>query len=150
MARGDDKKLNEMDQKFVTEVSGINTAEVEVGRIAQQRGTSDAVRKFGQHLVRDHGAMQKQLAALAQGKGVILPRGLDNDGKNLVDQLSKLSGADFDRTFAKEMVAGHQKAIEKFEAEAKSGQDPDVKALAEKSLKTLRDHLQMAQSIAKE
>ena len=64
--------------------------------------------------------------------------------KELCDQLSKLKGAGFDRAYSRDMVSGHEKAIERFEAEAKNGQDPAVKAWAEKWLPTLREHLKVA------
>ncbi len=68
----------------------------------------------------------------------------------MFDELSKLKGSAFDQAYAKDMVSGHQKAIEQFEMEAKNGQDADVKAWAEKSLPTLREHLELAQAAVKD
>ena len=48
------------------------------------------------------------------------------------------------------MVAGHEKAIQLFENEAKNGRDADVKAWAEKCLPTLREHLKLAQAAVKD
>ena len=70
---------------------------------------------------------------------------MDN-GQMAVDWNS-LSGADFDRAFAKHMVAGHEKAIRKFEAASASLQDADLKEYAENTLPVLREHLRMAQSL---
>ena len=67
-------------------------------------------------------------------------------GKWRVDWNS-LSGVDFDRAFAKHMVAGHEKAIRKFEAASASLQDADLKEYAENTLPVLREHLQMAKSL---
>lgn len=69
-----------------------------------------------------------------------------NDGQMAVD-LNSLSGADFDRAFAKRMVAGHEKAIRKFEAASASLQDSDLKEYADDTLPVLRDHLRMAQDL---
>lgn len=54
--------------------------------------------------------------------------------QDLLDQLSKLKGIEFDRAYAKDMVTDHEKAIEQFEIEAKKGKDSDMKAWAEKWL----------------
>ena len=64
-----------------------------------------------------------------------------------VDRLAKLTGAEFDRAFSRAMIAGHEKAVEKFEMEIKSGQDPDVKVWAEKRVTTLKEHLEHARTL---
>src|SRR5262245_8097359 len=45
------------------------------------------------------------------------------------------------------MVMDHEKAVELFTKQAESGQDPDLKQFAEKTLPTLKDHLQQAQKV---
>ena len=44
-------------------------------------------------------------------------------------------------------VADHKATVALFQQEASSGQDPQLKAFAQKYLPTLQHHLQMAQSI---
>jgi putative membrane protein len=146
--RADDKKS--ADQAFIRTADEIGQAEMKLGRLAEQNATSDAVKKFGARMVEDHMRLSKELRDLASQKGISLPDGLDQKHQQLMEQLTKLRGADFDRAYTGDMVEGHQKAIDQFETEAKSGQDPDVKAWAEKSLSTLREHLRMAQQLAKE
>ena len=65
-----------------------------------------------------------------------------------IDKLSKLSGADFDKAYMSDMLKDHEKDVAMFEKEANSGKDADVKAWANTTLPTLRDHLQMARDIA--
>ena len=146
--RADNKKSP--DEAFIRTADAIGQAEVKLGQIAEQYGASDAVKKFGARMVEDHTRLGKELRDLAGNKGLNLPEGLDQKHQQLMDELSKLRRADFDRAYTKDMVEGHQKAIDQFETEAKSGQDADVKAWAEKSLPALREHLRMAQQIAKE
>jgi putative membrane protein len=47
-------------------------------------------------------------------------------------------------------VADHQKDIAEFEKAANSAADSDIKALAAKTLPTLRAHLKEAQSLQKQ
>jgi putative membrane protein len=63
------------------------------------------------------------------------------------DRLSKLSGDNFDREFAKAMVDDHKNDIREFEKEAKKKNDPAAE-FANQTLPTLRKHLEMAQSLA--
>ena len=62
-------------------------------------------------------------------------------------RMSKLSGDNFDREFAKMMVEDHKKDIRTFETEAKKKNDP-VAEFANETLPTLRKHLEMEQSLA--
>jgi sporulation protein YlmC with PRC-barrel domain len=67
------------------------------------------------------------------------------EDKKKHDELAKLSGAEFDREFAKAMVRGHEEAISKFEAASKG--DDEVAKFAQDTLPTLQKHLKTAQSL---
>jgi putative membrane protein len=47
--------LTSADRKFVMDAAHGNMAEVELGKLAVERGTNDAVKQFGQRMVDDHG-----------------------------------------------------------------------------------------------
>jgi predicted outer membrane protein len=140
----------ETDQQFFNTANEINLAEMRIGKLAQENGSSDAVKKFGQRLATDHSRLNKELQELAGKKGVTLPEKLDEHHQQLVDRLSKLKGTEFDQELAKDMVKGHEKAMEKFEAEIKDGRDLQVRNWADQSVKTLREHLDMARDIEKQ
>jgi putative membrane protein len=59
--------------------------------------------------------------------------------------MSKLSGANFDREFAKHMVDDHKKDIKAYEKEAKK--NDAAGAYAKEALPTLQKHLETAQSL---
>jgi putative membrane protein len=48
------------------------------------------------------------------------------------------------------MVSDHKEDVSKFQSEANKARDPDVKQFASKTLPTLKEHLQLAESTAKE
>ncbi len=123
-----------------------NRAEVELGRVATERGASDSVKQFGQRMVTDHGKANDELAKVAQDKGVELPADMDAKHKRLQDRLAKLSGADFDKAYMDAMVKDHDKDVAAFEKEAKSAKDKDLKNFASKTLPTLKSHQKMAHS----
>ena len=107
---------------------------------------NSAIKKYGEHLATDHAKMRDELTALAHKKSIDLPKDLDTDTQEKVDRLAKMNGAEFDRAFTRAMIAGHEKAIQKFEMEIKNGRDADVKAWAEKRVVTLREHLESART----
>jgi putative membrane protein len=141
--------LSPTDRRFIMEAALGGMAEVELGRLAAERGSSDAVKQFGQRMVDDHSRANSELMQLVSGKGITLPTALDAKHQNLVAKMSKLSGAAFDRAYAKEMVKDHSKAVALFEREAERGADADLKAFAQKMLPRLQEHLSMARTLQK-
>jgi putative membrane protein len=144
-----DTKLNDADQKFLKEAAEISMTEVQLGKLAQDHAATQPVMKFGQRMVRDHTRMANELRDLAKSKGVTLPDKLDKKHQKMVDQMSSLRAGDFDRAYTKDMVSGHEEAIQKFEDEARNGHDPEIKAWAAKEVKILQDHLRFAQKTVK-
>jgi len=140
-------KMPASDAKFMKKAAEGGKAEVEMGKLAAERGASDSVKKFGERMVNDHGKANDELAKLAQDKGVTLPTDLDGKHKRLHDRLSKLSGADFDREYMREMVRDHDADVKEFQREAKNAKDADVKSWAGKTLPTLEEHKQQAHQV---
>jgi putative membrane protein len=139
--------LNSADRRFVTEAAMGGMAEVELGRLAAERGASDAVKQFGQRMVDDHSSANTELMQLATAKGITLATTLDAKHQAMVKKMSGLSGAAFDRAYAKEMVKDHNKAVALFQSAAQRGADTDLKAFAQKTLPTLQEHLRMARAL---
>src|SRR5918912_462501 len=79
-------------RKFMTAAAQGGLAEVQLGRLAAERGGSEAVKQFGQHMVMDHSKANQELMQLAQRKGITLPTEVSSEQKSEADKLSKLSG----------------------------------------------------------
>jgi len=133
------------DEGFVRKVAEAGMAEIELGKLAAEKATSESVKKFGQRMADDHSKANDELKAIAQQKNISLPTGPTVRATAEHERLAKLSGDAFDRAFMKTMVADHHSAVSEFSAEAKSGKDPELKAWAEKTLPTLQDHLKVAE-----
>ena len=54
-------KLQRTDRNFIQKAAAGGQAEVELGRQAHEKGSSDAVKQFGQRMVEDHGNANKEL-----------------------------------------------------------------------------------------
>jgi putative membrane protein len=139
--------LNSKDHDFVMEAAMGGMLEVELGRVAAQKGTSDAVKQFGQRMVDDHSKANTELMTLAQSKGITLPTALDEKHQNELTKLSAMTGAEFDRAYSKLMLSDHKKDVSEFEKQSTRGTDPDLKAFAASTLPTLQEHLQLAKAL---
>ena len=134
------------DHQFVERAARGGMAEVEMGQLAQQKASSDQVKVFAARMVRDHSKSNEELKQLAQAKGIAVPAG-PQKSEHGVDKLSKLSGPEFDRHYMEHMVSDHRKTVAEFKKASESAKDIEVKAFAGKTLPTLQDHLNQAQSI---
>jgi putative membrane protein len=76
---------------------------------------------------------------------------LSPEHQAVVERFEQMNGAAFDRAYLGEMVTHHQKDIAEFErqAESSAGQE-QLRALAQKTLPALRQHLEMSQSLLKQ
>jgi putative membrane protein len=138
---------NKADQNFLKQAIQGNLAEVELGKLAQEKSMNDGVRSFGDMLVKDHSASNEKATDVASALGVTEPTEPSKKQKMMYDRLSKLSGSAFDRQFARMMVDDHQKDIKEFEKEAKSSNE-QIAGFAKDTLPTLQKHLDTAKSLA--
>lgn len=133
--------LSGKEKEFLKNAAQLGLTEVQMGKLAQKRGSSETVREHGSMMVADHGKANSELMALAKEKGVELKRELAGAQKEQLDDLAKKSGAEFDREYIELQVKGHRKAIDMFQDAAKDAKDPDIKAFAQKQLPHLQHHL---------
>lgn len=138
---------NAATQAFLAKAAQANLAEVELGKLATDKGESDEVKRYGQHMVEDHGKANKELQELAHQEGATLPTYTDKPQQAAKARLEKLSGAAFDRAYAAQMVRDHQAAVGLFKSQANAGRDPEVKAWAAKMLPNLEEHLKQARAL---
>jgi putative membrane protein len=145
-AMGAKPTMSSADKTFVQKATIGGLAEVEFGKLAQQKGSSDQVKQFGSRMVEDHSKANDELKQIVSSQGISAPTDLDAKHKSTMAKLDKLSGQQFDRAYMDDMVKDHKEDIALFRKESSSGKDSDLKSFAAKTLPTLEDHLKMAQS----
>lgn len=143
-------KLAAKEGKFLKDAAEGGMAEVRLGEIAKQQASLPQVKELGNQMITDHSRANEELKSIAAKKGVTLPSDVDPKHKSTVERLSKLQGAEFDRAYVADMIKDHKQDIAEFEAAAKSAEDPDIKSFAEKTLPTLRTHLEHVQAVQSE
>lgn len=90
--------------KFIKNAIEGNYAEVDTGKLAQEKGKSDAVKQFGAMLVKDHSAANDKAIAAAKQLGVDPPTGSGMTAKAEYLKLKVLTGDSFDKSFGKSVV----------------------------------------------
>ena len=137
------------DKEFVMRAAQGGMTEVELGKQASEKASSSEVKDFGSRMVKDHTQANDELKSLAEKKGITLSSSLDARHQGMVDKLGKLSGSAFDKAYVSNQVRAHEMTVKLFKEEAQSGQDPDLKAFASRTLPTLEDHCSSITGIQK-
>lgn len=130
--------LNAKDKSFMKEAAQGGMMEVEMGKMAQQKGKSADVKKIGSTMVADHSKANNELMGIAKRKGVDLSKEKA--------KMEHLKDADFDKEYINAMVKDHEKDLAAFQAEARNGSDADVKAFASKTSAVIKKHLEMVKA----
>ena len=134
------------DRTFIEKATIGGMTEIQASKLAQEKGTTPAVKQYGAEMIADHTKAGDELSKIATTKGVTPPGTLDKSHQSSIDKLAKMSGADFDKAYMKQMVSDHKDTVSLFQKEAKSGKDSDLQAFASKTLPTLQGHLDEAKS----
>ena len=147
----DNNDNKEDDSEFLVAAAETNLAEIDLGKLAQTKGTSPHVKEMGKMMETDHSKALAEVQSLAAKKSVSLPGVITDDGKeHYADLNGKQAGKDFDRKFADMMVDGHEDAIKKMEDASKNAHDAEVRTWAASQLPTLKMHLEHSKKLQDE
>ena len=138
---------DEGDAKFAVDAANGGMAEVALGKLAEGKAVNAKVKEFAAMMVADHTKANDELMALAQSKNITLPQAVSTEKQAVMDELTKKSGNDFDKAYVDQMVDDHKKTISLFEDASKNAKDADIKAFVDKTLPTLRTHLEHVNAI---
>jgi putative membrane protein len=138
--------VGKSDEQFLTKAAQGGMMEVEVGRLAQEKGSTNEIKEYGRKLEQDHTKANEQLKQLAESKNVPVPSDMGAE-KAAVDKLRGLSGEQFDKAFLKMAVRDHKKDVNEFQKESTRSMDSDVKNFASTTLPTLQEHLRQAEQL---
>jgi putative membrane protein len=140
-------RLSKGDRNFVDAAAQSGLAEVELGKLAQKSVNPD-VRRFADRMITDHTKADLRLKAIADADGVAAPDTLDFEHRKLRDKLANEHDGNFDRDYARAMVADHDQATTLFRKEEESGRDAELQAFARNTLPILQEHRKMAATLA--
>ena len=148
--KGGDKngKASKSDASFMKHAANDSLAEIELGKLVQQKSQNADVKAFGQRMIDDHTKANEEMKPLADKMGVALPTAPEGKHAKMVKELSKKDKR-CDHEYAEAMVKDHEKAVKLFEKTSKKGDSEEVRQLAAKTLPVLQEHLKMARDLKK-
>jgi putative membrane protein len=136
------------DRDWIQDQLEDGQAEIQLAQLASERATNPQVKQFAQMMIKDHQAAGDELKQAASAANVQInpPAELDDDHKDVQEDLSKLSGREFDQKYIDTMVDEHQEAVNELEKKT-SADNTHVREWASKTLPKVRQHLDEARQI---
>ncbi|HEY0368092.1 MAG TPA: DUF4142 domain-containing protein [Chthoniobacterales bacterium] len=136
------------DAAFVAKAANGGMTEVELGKIAADKGQNQAVKDFGSRMVTDHSKANDQLKSIASKLGASVPDKADAKHQAVIDRFMKMqAGAAFDKAYASNMVKDHEEDVAEFQKASKQVKDADLKNFINDTLPVLKEHLAMAKKL---
>ncbi len=134
---------------FVTKAASTDTFEITEAKMARAKATSPDVKKFASMMIADHTKSTAGLkAAIAKsGQTMALPTALPSDMQGKVDDLGKMTGADFDKGYVTQQVDAHTTALGVMQGYAATGDTPALKDFAGSTAPVVQGHLDMANKL---
>ena len=120
--------------------------DIRYAHLALAISDNQSIRDFAQTMIRDHTAVNEQALALlaklgAEAKDNFLSQTLQENAGKLIDEMSGLRGAVFDRRYAENELAYHQAVNELVENSfIPNIENAEVKALFEAGLAIFKTH----------
>jgi putative membrane protein len=140
----DDTEIKMDTNTFVVEAASGNLLEIKAGGMAVLKGNNNEVKEYGEHMVTDHTTASAELMALADSKEMDVTVKLTEKHQQMLNTLTSLTGAAFDKQFMELMVQSHREQVDLFERASTEVDDSDFRGLALKKLPVLRAHLEEA------
>lgn len=138
---------NIVDIVLLQQLSIGGRAEVELGKLADERSSVASIDRFGNHMVKEHTETNRKLSSLARSAKVELPPELDAEHIAARGEFFALNGLAFDLRYVESQIKDHQKAVQLLIHEIGSGQHSGVRQFAAEALPNVMEHLEMAQTL---
>ncbi len=138
-------KFSDRDEKMVKQIAESHLAEINAGKLAQDKASSSEVKSFAKKMVDDHTKALDDLKQLAQSKGITLPTEPSRQQMTEEKKLQAQSGDKFDRMYLQQAGdRAHKETHRLLQRAASRAEDADLKNYASKAIGTVETHQQMA------
>jgi putative membrane protein len=151
-------KLSNNELQVVAYYQALNSMEIDLGKAAKQRGKSQAVKDYGDMLVKDHTESNEKLAALAKRTGQRIPAVKPANevekqdkvaAKATAAKLKQLEGEVFDREFLRTMVTDHERELAKIDSKLADVQHAELADMIRAERPVLQHHADRARELQK-
>lgn len=135
------------DRDFIEAIAQGCIAEIDAARLATQRASKDAVRRFAEHVLDEHSRANARLKSLAADRKMILPTVPNSERITERKRLEAQDATRFDAEYVSKQVKEHERTVQLLKEEIANGQDPDLLEFAKDTLSAVTRHLEVAKRL---
>ncbi|WP_345243132.1 DUF4142 domain-containing protein [Nibrella saemangeumensis] len=132
---------------FLNIAGSAGIMEVEMGKLAQQKGVRADVKRYGDQMVDQHTKVNEEFRALIKRLNVEVPETMNERNQQMVRELAALEGAAFDAKYIDTMIADHQLATEKFQEAHDIAKNKEYKDWLARMIPVVDEHRKMAEDM---
>ena len=137
------------DKVYLKDSAQSDMAEMNMAQLALQKSSNDDVKTYANQMMADHQKTSDAAKPVAEKAGVPMPTDVNPTQKAQYTRLQGLSGAQFDKAYARDNVMDHRTILKKGKAEAATTQNSDMKTLTAMQEPIITDHTQKAATLVK-
>ncbi|MEU3615016.1 DUF4142 domain-containing protein [Streptomyces sp. NPDC006872] len=138
--------LSALDREFITKVRLAGLWELPAGQQAQTKGTTEAVRTAGRHLVEGHAFLDERVRCVASQLGLALPNEPNDQQKGWLAELNAAQGRQYDWKFANILRLAHGRVFSVVAQVRASTRNSLVRELADDANTTVLDHIKILEA----
>lgn len=138
--------LSGLDRDFVTRVRLAGLWEQPAGQQAEQKGTTQAVRTAGEHLVKGHTFLDARVRDVAARLRLALPDEPNAQQRQWLATLDAAQGEEYDRDFANLLRSAHGKVFTLVAQVRATTRNSLVRTLADDANAVVLDHIKVLEA----
>jgi putative membrane protein len=131
----------QMDKRFLGPVTRASMLNIAMGKMALEKSSNESVKEFARKMIADHERGLAIYKKVAERDGVTVDTQFDSKQKERLDKLSKLSGAEFDRAYARDQLKSYQRIVSYYQSEADNSTESVATKMATNMLPAVQKHL---------
>jgi putative membrane protein len=139
--------ISPADQSFATRTAEAIETDSAMGHLATEKAATNQVQGFASLMIQFRDEAKHELADIAQQQHLTLPDHPNAENQAAVEHMQTLHGQAFDNAYVETMIRAQRQNVADVRDEIQNGQNPELKAFAQKYLPILEQHLAVAQDI---
>ena len=125
-----DSTLTEDEQELLAFAARNNMLQIELGKIAAQKASTDELKQYGQQQVDWHTTNQQEHQELAQEYGVALPQQMEKEQLEYIEEIRDAKAEEFDAEYWESVAKAQREAIDEYDDNLKDLDEADVSAFS--------------------
>jgi putative membrane protein len=131
------------DSLFILRAGSIGLLQAKLAKLAERKGSSEAVVEFGKRMTAEYSKANEELAAAAKQAAYPAPV-LLREHKQIGERFNGMGRSSFDKAYMEEVVKDHNEAVQLFREESEGGRVVSLKQLASRMLPDVQQRLSLA------